>query len=61
MVHSAPIGEATGRPEDETYSVTVYDHPSRPDGTVIADIPARVNDVLNRDSQQRILLASRPV
>ena len=39
VVHSHPIGEAADRPEDETYSVTVYDHPSKPDGTVIAGIP----------------------
>ena len=39
VVHSTPISEAAGRPEDETYSVTVYDHPSKPDGTVIAGIP----------------------
>ena len=35
VVHSAPTSEG----EDGVYSVTVYDHPDRPDGTVIAGIP----------------------
>jgi hypothetical protein len=37
IVHSAPTSEG----EDGVYSITVYDHPDRPDGTVIAGIPRR--------------------
>ena len=35
VVHGAPVSEG----EDEVYSVTLYDHPTKPDGTVLAGIP----------------------